>query len=485
MITKNNVNIVSILIISIFIFLLNPDVSYTQSRYDNSFPVRVGIFYGSLSKSAYNVSGNDITIYDSSKEVIDTNSGTAVVSLISDIYISPRAESSYEDAVKTAKNYGDDALVYYGDGDFYAGSKSPNTELSTTGSSKVLLILDSGSKIAIDGTKSTYVCSGDSITGLDNTKYRGKLNFYIKGSNLHAINEVGIQDYLYGVVPKEMISSWEIEALKAQAIVAKNYTITNYNKHSADGFNVCASTHCQVYGGKSAEQEKTNKSVDETNGLVMMYKGSPAEAYFHSSSGGRTESIGNMWNYPLEYMTGVNDPYSTGTPYDNWEATLSASEIEQALLKYNYDVGSVVGIKIIEVSENSRVVKLGILGTKGMKILEKDAIRTVLGSSKFKSTYFTLMESSNSKNATSAIGKSDVNIQNKELKSAFERLDSFVNYRISDVSQDFVSGSTFVFNGRGFGHGIGLSQYGANNMAKEGRNFKDIITYYFKGIVIE
>lgn len=484
MMAKNNSHIISVLIISVFMFMLNPYVSYAQSVYDNSFPVRVGIFYGSVSKTSYAVSGTNIQIYDSSKKVIETGVASLNVSLSPNIYISSMPESSYEDAMQSAKKYLDKALVYYNNGEFYAGSTIPNADLISASGSKAIFTLDDGRVIACEGSKDIGLSSGDSVTGLENVRYRGKLNFYIKGSSLYAINEVGMQEYLYGVVPKEMVSSWEMEALKAQAIVAKNYTITNYSKHSADGFNVCKSTHCQVYGAYSAEQEKTNRSVDETEGMVMMYNGAPAEAYFHSSSGGRTESIGNMWNYGLDYMSGVKDPYSTGTPYDNWEATLSASEIEQALLRYNYNVGTVVGIKILEVSQNDRVMKLGVLGTSGMKILEKDAIRTVLGSSKFKSTYFTLTDTAGQSSSTSERNRSDIRIQDNGLKNAFDKLDSFVSTRISDGTQDFVSGSSYVFSGKGFGHGIGLSQYGANNMAKEGNNFKDIISYYFKGVTI-
>ena len=484
MMAKNNSHIISVLIISVFMFMLNPYVSYSQSRYDNSFPVRVGIFYGSVSKASYAVSGTNIQIYDSSKKLIETGAASLTVSLSSNIYVSSMSENSYEDAVQSAKKYSDKALVYYNNGEFYAGSTDPNADLIPALGSKAIFTLDDGRVISCEGSKVIGLSSEDSVTALENVKYRGKLNFYIKGSSLYAINEVGMQDYLYGVVPKEMVSSWEMEALKAQAIVAKNYTITNYNKHAADGFNVCKSTHCQVYGGYSAEQEKTNQSVDKTEGIVMMYKGAPAEAYFHSSSGGRTESIGNMWNYGLDYMSGVKDPYSTGTPHDNWEATLSASEIEQALLRYNYDVGTVVGIKILEISENDRVMKLGVLGTKGMKILEKDGIRTVLGSSKFKSTYFTLTDTGVRSSSALERNRSDINIQDNGLKNAFDKLDSFVSTRISNEAQNFVSGSSFVFSGRGFGHGIGLSQYGANNMAKEGNDFKDIINYYFKGVTI-
>lgn len=474
-------SVFSLILAFMLVFAVSPSLSEAQSRYDNSFPVRVGIFYGSISKSTYSVSGSSLEVYDASNKVIETDSGTLTASVCQQIYTSSSAESSFESARKSAEKYGADALVYYDRGSFYAGSRSSSSDLTPSGGSKVIFAIEGGLSVAVEGSKDIYVSSDDGVTYLGSSAYRGKLNFYIKGSALHAINEVGMQEYLYGVVPKEMVSSWELEALKAQAIVAKNHVITNYSKHTSDGFNVCSTTHCQVYGGYSAEQPKTNRSVDETEGMIMTYRGAPAEAYFHSSSGGRTEAIGNMWNYSLDYMTGVKDPYSTGTPYDSWEANMTSSEIEQALLSRGYDVGTVVGVKILEVSENDRVMKLGVLGTKGMKILEKDSIRIVLGSSKFRSTYFTLKSTSGSV----AVSRSnDIGIRDSGLKNTFDRLDSFVSDRISDVSQDFVSGSSFVFSGRGFGHGIGLSQYGANNMAKEGYSYKEIIGHYFSGVTV-
>lgn len=485
MFKNKNLNIFAILITSMIIFVFNPIASNAETRYDNSFPVRVGIYYASSSKEAYAISGSDLVILEDSKEVIETDSSSIVGSAINTIYTSSEVYDSYTEARKSAAAIGNDGLVYYENGRYYIGSlKLDNKMDEISGENKVLLKLSDGSNIVIGGTREMYIKSSDDITKLENTEYRGKINLYLKASRLYAINELGMQDYLYGVIPKEMISSWEMEALKAQAVVAKNYTITNYNKHKSDGFNVCATTHCQMYGGYSAEQSKTNESVDKTEGYVMMYDGKPAEGYFHASSGGRTESIGNMWNYGLDYMVGVEDEYSLGSPYDNWQVRLTAEEIREILSKKNIDIGSIVGIKILKLSENSRVMELGILGTKGMHTLEKDAIRSTLGSSKFKNTYFTLEDSESFVSASGGLGKSDAVILNSGLKSAFDKLDGFVDKKVMSTGQEFISGSTFVFSGKGNGHGIGLSQYGANGMAKKGYDFREIIEYYFKGVSI-
>lgn len=450
--------------------------AFAQQRYDNSFPVRVGLYYGSTSKAQYSVSGSNIAIIEGYTKLFESGSSFASISLAKSLYVSSQSYSSYTEALSSVLS--SDEFVYYSKGSYYTASVLPNANLKDVLSTKVVISFQNGQKLAVDGQVDLYIESSDNILKLENAMYRGKLNFYVKGSNIHAINELGMQDYLYGVVPKEMVSSWELEALKAQAVVAKNYTITNYNKHKADGFNVCATTHCQVYGGYSAEQEKTNRAVDLTEGIIMTYNSSPAEGYFHASSGGRTESIGNMWNYSLDYMVGVDDKYSLGTPYDNWQVSFTPEEIRTALLKKNIDIGSIVGLKILKTSENDRVMELGVLGTKGMYTLKKDNIRSTLGSSKLKNTYFTLQNSSISRTYSS----NNTLISNKKLDGTFSDMDSFFSYRFGSSNQEFVSAGTYVFLGKGNGHGIGLSQYGANNMAKQGYNFEEILKHYFRGI---
>lgn len=482
---NKKLNVIFAMFASLVMILSMSSVSQAESRYDNDFPVRAGIYYASGSKTSYSISGERLTILDGADKVIETDADSLIGKIVSNIYVSSQAVDSYAEAKLLVNSSGSDGLVYYQDGKYYKGSLKYESGLDETkGDNKVFLALSDGNNIVIDGSQQMYIKSDDDITKLEKIKYRGKINLYIKGLKLHAINEVGMQDYLYGVIPKEMVSSWEMEALKAQAVVAKSYTITNYNKHKSDGFNVCATTHCQVYGGYSGEQLKTNESVDATENYVMMYDGKPAEGYFHASSGGRTESIGNMWNYGLDYMVGVEDEYSLGSPYDNWEVRLTSEEIRTALIKKNIDIGSIVGIKVLKVSENERVMQLGVLGTKGMHTLEKDAIRSALGSSKFHSTYFTLKDSGGTVSSKAVSANARGTVSNSNLNNTFDKLNRFVDENVVSSGQEFVSGSTFVFSGKGNGHGIGLSQYGANGMAKSGHDFKEIIKYYFKGVSI-
>lgn len=479
---SRNISKTLIFLITIFSFIISSSWGvYAQERYDNSFPVRVGLYYASGAKSQYAVDGKNLNISDGTSNILESRSDSVSIRMIDSFYISSQNYSNYIEAesMNTSKN----GFVFYSGGSYYLAEYDSSQICNDRRSNKVIFEFSDGTKLATEGTENIYLSSSEDSTKLENKSYRGKFNFYIKGSRIHAINELGMQYYLYGVVPKEMVSSWELEALKAQAVVAKNYTITNYNKHRSDGFNVCSTTHCQVYGGYDAEQEKTNRSVDQTEGIFMSYDSKPAEGYFHASSGGRTESIGNMWNYSLDYMVGVDDPYSLGSPYDNWQVSFTAEEIKKALLNKSVDIGNVIGVKVIQTSENGRVMELGILGTKGMHVLKKDNIRSTLGSSKLKNTYFSLNSSKNFKKTYSSSNNS-VDVQSKNLKYKFEDLDDFMNNKFSREDNDFIASDVYMFYGKGNGHGIGLSQYGANGMAKKGFDFEDILKYYFKGISI-
>lgn len=479
---SRNVLRVLISVITVFSFIISSSIGvYAQERYDNDFLVRVGLYYSSGAKTNYNVSGEELYVSDGTLSVLESRSDSVSIKMIDTFYVSQQSYSNYLEAksMNTSKN----GFVFYSGGSYYLAEYDSSQICNDRRSNKVLFEFSDGAKLATEGTENIYLKSSDEVTKLENKSYRGKFNFYIKGSKIHAINELGMQDYLYGVVPKEMVSSWELEALKAQAVVAKNYTITNYNKHRSDGFNVCSTTHCQVYGGYSAEQEKTNRAVDQTEGIFMSYDSKPAEGYFHASSGGRTESIGNMWNYSLDYMVGVDDPYSLGSPYDNWQVSFTASEIKTALLNKSVDIGNIVGLKVIKTSENGRVMELGILGTKGMHVLKKDNIRSTLGSSKLKNTYFSLNNSASFQKTYSSSANS-TDIQSRNLKYKFEDLDDFMNNKFSREDKDFIASDIYMFYGKGNGHGIGLSQYGANGMAKKGFDFEEILKYYFKGISI-
>src|SRR5437868_3891960 len=146
--------------------------------------------------------------------------------------------------------------------------------------------------------------------------YRGQIQVDLVDGKLRAVNIVGLEKYLYGVVPSEMPSNWSPEALKAQAVAARSYAMAT--RQVGAPFDVYSDTRSQMYLGLSHEQPTSNAAVDATQGQVLMYGGKVATTYFSSTSGGTTESAANWQGVPIPYLVSVPDPYDTISPYHDW-----------------------------------------------------------------------------------------------------------------------------------------------------------------------
>ena len=145
-------------------------------------------------------------------------------------------------------------------------------------------------------------------------KYYGGFEYYrASGNNINVINVVGLTDYVKGVIPYEMSPSWPAEALKAQALCAKCYSLNNLNKHRSKGFDLCNTTDCQVYYGTNGSTEYSDEAVEAVEGLFVMYNGKICQTYYHASSGGYTEDVGNIWGTDIPYLKAVEDTYLEST----------------------------------------------------------------------------------------------------------------------------------------------------------------------------
>lgn len=482
--------------------------------YNNDFKIRVGIFYGSKAKSSYTVSGTQLYVSAGGRVIWATPSSQMTVRKAGTVYYSDQSFSSYEEAASNSNE------VYYLDGFFYAASEHYVSGYRSDSDANILIHTNDGKKLLLRGTIDQYIESADGIVNIEGTKYREKAHILHDGGKLIAINIVGLDNYLKGVVPKEMSASWNMEALKAQSVVARNYTLTNINKHVSEGFHMCNTTNCQVYGGMSAETARSNLAVEQTSGELMYYGGGVAQGYFHSSSGGQTESSMNIWGGGwIPYLKGVNDVFSLGSPHDVWIVKMTSFEIKQRLANFGVNIGDIKGVSITQISENGRVMELVIHGTGGTHILKKERIRTVLGSSKFKSTFFTLNEPTKVAGASISRNENKKTISDASLNEVFKNLDQVIEKHTNKPVQNVqtqppqqnetvqtpiqvpsvgatlpnnpsipqnitVYGDQFVFAGRGYGHGVGMSQYGAKGMADQGYNYHQILQYYFQGVTI-
>lgn len=259
--------------------------------------------------------------------------------------------------------------------------------------------------------------------------YRGELALASRRAGLTAINRVELEGYCYGVVPAEMPADWAPEALKAQAVAARSYALASRAKHAHDGFDLCATQDCQVYGGASRETAASNAAVDATRGEVVTYAGRVIPAYFHSAAGGYTENVEDVWARSLPYLRAVPD-FDQAGPQFSWTKAVALGELAGALARKGVSVGEIVAITPLTRTYAGRVKTLEVVGSGGRRVVSGEVLRAAAG---LKSTLFN-------------VGK---------------------------------VGGEWVFAGRGFGHGLGMSQWGAKGLADQGYAYTQILAHYY------
>ena len=221
---------------------------------------------------------------------------------------------------------------------------------------------------------------GASPLRLDGTAYRGAITVYVTGGRLQAVNELSLDHYLRGVVPREMPHDWPQQALQAQAVVARSYTLATI--HPQNRFDLYADTRDQVYDGIAGERPETNRAVAETAGRIVTWNGRVATTYYHSTSGGRTANIEDVWPNATAtpYLVSVTDPYDYLSKHHTWAALVFSRSELAARLK-------APGLRDVLVERNAsgRAGELKVVGAAGTRLLPGQDARDLLG---LRSTYF-------------------------------------------------------------------------------------------------
>ncbi len=338
------------------------------------------------------------------------------------------------------------------------------------------------------------------IDGAAGGAYRGgfELRLY-DGGKITVTNIVPVEEYLCGVVSREMSPSWNIEALKAQAVCARNFSLGRIGYHSKFGFDVCRTTCCQAYSGISAETDAVSSAVGETRGELLFFDGEPIQAVYSSSMGSCTESVENVWGTPYPYLVSVDNPYEdTENIYNGkWTKTLTRSRATEIMNSRGYSVGEVTDINALEYTAAGRVLKLLVRGTQGEKIFEREACRSIFSEVTYSQKYTVTKGGTSSYPSVFCTDGNGASIQ-KTLKSvSVLSKDGIVTAdgniyiatdgsRTADYSPTFSGDDdTFIFDGEGWGHGVGMSQYGAKGMADAGFKYSDILTHYYTGTYLE
>ena len=295
-----------------------------------------------------------------------------------------------------------------------------------------------------------------------NRRYAGELRVSLNDKKLNIINYLKLEKYLKSVVGSEMPKEFPLAALQAQAIAARTYALKLLDKNKL--FDLHSTQASQVYLGLESETVKINRAVKSTNSLVLFYKDKLIDAVFHSSSGGRTESSGQVWKYQLPYLKSVIDYDHNSTKY-RWTNKFTSAELENIFPS----LGGVNSIHIIDRSNTDRVLKIILYGTNRNKIISGKNLRKKL---KLLSTKF------------------EVDLKFSPFNSS--KVDKKLNYE-NKLVNDFepqplplIPEEYFLFvRGFGAGHGVGMSQWGAKKMAERGSSFREILKHYYTGVQIK
>lgn len=329
-------------------------------------------------------------------------------------------------------------------------------------------------------------------------RYRGSVEIHRTHNKigLTAVNTLPIEQYLYGVIPKEISPDWNEEVLKAQAVAARTYVLANQGKFTDDGYDVGATIENQVYAGADSEAQRTNNAVDETFGLGVTYQGKLIAAAYHSSSGGYTENSENVWGTFTPYLRGVVD-YDQQAPNYRWEKQFTPHAVDAALNKGGYHIGSIQAFEIspfsgrpacqLDRGVSGRVKNLRLIGTEGSVEISGSKLRTLLG---LNSTLFDIRIMIPNKTESEFTITDDYDQEG--VKTVPANLPMFPAHKVpgdGNHIQRLIGDPTelIVIDGYGYGHGLGLSQWGAKAMADRApagdrTYFKQILKHYYQGV---
>ncbi len=355
-------------------------------------------------------------------------------------------------------------------------------------------------KFIVDGSSPARVNTPSGTIGLGSKRYRDDIELYRQGNAITAVNVIDDEKYLYGVINSEMPASWSAEAQKAQAVAARTYMKRNLKKHEyAD---VCDGTHCQDYNGTEKETEAGIAAVDATKGLCIYYDNTLIDAVYFSSDGGALLNSADVWGGDTPYLKAKADIYEK--EYREWTREYTYNELTNICSANGYGIGNVVSVNA-EYDANGAVLKLTFLGSQGSKTITGNDIRTAFspgneGSLPSRNFVLTGGAQTTVTGAPIYVVGTDGGVHsagdkiiagNSEGKTGAIGSSFYARGAGGSVRKDapvtVTTGKAGIvtLDGKGFGHGTGMSQYGAKSMAESGFTFKDILKFYYTGVEIK
>jgi stage II sporulation protein D len=264
-------------------------------------------------------------------------------------------------------------------------------------------------------------------------RVRGEVEVRRTPDGLRVVNGVPLEDYVAGTLGREVYPGWHAEALKAQAVVARTYALHERDRRRAEGFHLRADTSGQVYGGIDAESEPVRAAAADTRGQYLAFGGAPILAVYHSAAGGRTASAEEVWGRAVPYLVSQPVDDEEDSPDAYWRVAVSRTTLGRALAPVGVQVGSIRALRVLDRSRSGRVQRVSVRGERGEAEVEARRLRRALGAQVIRSTLF----------------------------------------EVRDVPEGF------LFVGAGHGHGVGMSQWGAQAMARRGRSYREILAAFY------
>ena len=269
--------------------------------------------------------------------------------------------------------------------------------------------------------------------------FRGEMDIIrTKNLKLLVINHLDIEDYLKGVLYHEVSHWWPAEALKAQAIASRTFAIYKVIESRSKDYDLRSDVYSQVYGGKTSEKYRTNRAVDASAGKVLIYKNEILPAYFHATCGGHTEDAALLWSTSMKPLRGRPCRYCERSPHYHWSKKITLSDIETQLNRSGYKIKGIKAIKASARDRSGRVKTVNVIDSLGTEKIPSNKFRLAIGPATIRSTNFTI-----------------------RMKKG-----------------------TVIFKGKGWGHGVGMCQWGAYFMAKRRLKAVDILRFYYPGTKI-
>jgi stage II sporulation protein D len=303
------------------------------------------------------------------------------------------------------------------------------------------LVVPDGAGLRVDGRRvgRRWVVPGVGPHRAGDQWVRGSVAVERRGPGVRVINRVPLESYVAGTLGTEVYSRWDADALRAQAVVTRTYALYQRAQSGAQDFDVEAGTSDQVYGGVRAENEAIARAVADTRSEVLTWNGKPILAAFHSASGGRTASSDEVWGDSLPYLRSVPVDDEELSPDTYWRVRMSRAALGRALAPLGLDLGAFRSARVVERAGSGRAAKIALSGSRGSGTITARQLRSAVGEGVIRSTLFEIRE----------------------------------------------IGGEVVFVGSGHGHGVGMSQWGAQAMAERGADYRTILAAFYPGTVLE